>query len=288
MKLIIAKNLVSIQDLIGVETPAPTDSFMPIPHHTLVEMVREALTRAGLTIVAEEHSLSKGGQRYFGGFAVTGAGMDGADRVIVVGVRNSHDKAFAAAICIGNRMTVCENLCFSSDVKLARRHTLNILKDLPRVISDAVARIVSHWNDMGQRIEAYKAKVITEEQAAALIVKFVDAKAYPLGDIYHCVKEFRNPRHEEFKGSTLWTLYNAVTETLKGRDINVLAFRTMTVQSILDPVAGHTPVIEVQEIVTVGCESNPEPAGTDYRQDAIEVESEVVWSAQDDEMDGDR
>jgi hypothetical protein len=59
-------------------------------------------------------------------------------------------------IAAGNQMMVCENLCFSSDVKLARRHTTHILGDLPRVLASAVARVTSHWQDMGKRIDAYQ------------------------------------------------------------------------------------------------------------------------------------
>jgi hypothetical protein len=71
------------------------------------------------------------GLRYFGAFALTGKEINGDDRQVVLAIRNSHDKAFAAAVCIGNKVLCCENLCFASDIKLARRHTLNILADLP-------------------------------------------------------------------------------------------------------------------------------------------------------------
>jgi hypothetical protein len=267
MGLIIAKQLVDFEKLLAVETPEATDSFMPIPHAMLVEMTREAIARAGLTIVSEEHSLARGGLRYFGGFALSGPDINGTDRRIVLGLRNSHDKAFAAAICIGNQMMVCENLCFSSDIKLARRHTVNILTDLPRVLADAVGRVVSHWNDMGKRIEAYKGLSLSHEKAADLLVSLVDVKAFPAREIYNAMQEFRKPSHEEFNGETMWSLYNAITECLKGGDLSKLPFRTMTVQSIFDRLAGHRPVIEVQEIVTAGCEDNAEPNGTDLRDD---------------------
>lgn len=265
MSLIMSKNRVSFEELMGVETPEATDSHMPIPHHLLVKLVREALAAAGLTVIEEEHGLARGGLRYFGGFAVTGKGIDGEDRQVVVGARNSHDKAFAAAICIGNRMIVCDNLSFSSDVKLARRHTVNILADLPRVIADAVARIVSHWQDMGRRIEAYKATFINESQASDLLVRLVDCKAIPKSKLYDVLVEFRKPRHDEFAGENLWNLYNACTEFLKGSDQSLLPFRTMTIHSQLDPIAHHVPDVEVQEIVTAGCEDAPEPDGTDLR-----------------------
>jgi hypothetical protein len=265
MSLIIAKNKVSYEQLLAVETPEATESHTPIPHHTLVKLTREAISNAGLEIVEEEHALARFGLRYFGAFALTGKEINGDDRQVVLAIRNSHDKAFAAAICIGNKVLCCENLCFASDIKLARRHTLHILADLPRVLADAVGRCVSHWNDMGTRIEKYKETILTSAQAENLIVRLVDAKAVPARDIYNIVQEFRNPSHEEFKGDSLWTLYNAVTEILKGSDLSKLPFRTMTCQSILDPIASHVPTIEVQEIVAEGCEDNPEPDGTDLR-----------------------
>ena len=245
MSLIIAKNKVEFGQLANVVTPEATDSHTPIPHDQLVTMTRDALGNAGLQIVEEEHALARGGLRYFGGFALKGEQIDGTDRNVVLGLRNAHDKSFAASVAIGNRMMVCENLCFSSDVKLARRHTLNIFNDLPRVLADAVARVVSHWNDMGNRIQSYQQTEISEALAADLLVKLVDVKAFPARDIYNAVQEFRNPRHDEFKGGTLWTLYNSITENLKGGDLSKLPFRTMTAQSIFDRMAGHRSAIEV-------------------------------------------
>ena len=142
-------------------------------------------------------------------------------------------------------MMVCENLCFSSDVKLARRHTTHIMSDLPRVLSSAIARVTAHWTDMGNRIESYKQTEV--ESASDLIVQLVDANAFPARDIYKAVNEFRNPRHEEFKGGSLWTLYNSITENLKGSDLTKLADRTMRMQSVFDKVANHIP--DLPEVV---------------------------------------
>jgi len=246
MSLIIAKNKINAEQLATVITPEATDSHQPIAHAALVDLTREAINRAGLIVKSEEHSIARGGLRYFGGFALTGEGIDGADRQIVLGLRNAHDKSFAASICVGNQMLVCENLCFSSDIKLARKHTTHIMNDLPRVLAEAVARVTSHWTDMENRITSYKETEISRNRAADLLIDLVDSKAFPARDIYNAVQEFRNPRHEEFKGGTLWTLYNSITENLKGGDLSKLPFRTMTTQSIFDRIAGHRNVIEAE------------------------------------------
>ena len=264
MSLIMAKNIVTREQLKSADsdaglfvdgkpmaaTPEGTDSHTPIPHFSLVEETHAALDRAGLKVEEEEHALGRGGLRYFGGFALKGNDMKADDRRLVLGLRNAHDKSFAASVCIGNQMMVCENLCFSSDVKLARRHTTNILRDLPMVLSNAISRVVSHWADMGKRIESYKNTEVQRDRCADMVIDLVDAKAFPARDVYKAVQEFRNPRHDEFKGGSLWTLYNGITEHLKGGDLTKLPQRTMTVQSVFDKLAGHAPeIVDAVEIV---------------------------------------
>ena len=111
---------------------------------------------------------------------------------------------------------------------------------------------------MGKRIEAYKNTEV--ENAADLLVQLVDTKALPARDIYKTVNEFRNPRHEEFKGGSLWTLYNGVTENLKGGDLSKLPQRTMTMQSVFDKIANHAPVIVEAEEVAAPVEEVALPA----------------------------
>ena len=71
-----SKNPIAVEDLAKLHTPAGTDTHTPIPHATLVDYTRKALERAGLEITEEEHGLSRGDLRYFGGFAITGKGID--------------------------------------------------------------------------------------------------------------------------------------------------------------------------------------------------------------------
>tara|TARA_R100001460_G_scaffold15791_1_gene34706 strand:- start:1452 stop:2210 length:759 start_codon:yes stop_codon:yes gene_type:complete len=247
--LILAKNKVDSEQLANVVTPAATDTHTPIGHALLAERTRNVIAKAGLEITQEEHAIARGGLRYFGGFALKGEAIDGDDRKLVLGLRNAHDKSFAASVCIGNQMMVCENLCFSSDVKLARRHTVNILRDLNTVLSSAVSRVTSHWADMGNRIASYKESEISKEAASDLVVDLAEMGAFPARSVYKAIQEFRNPRHEEFKGGTLWTLYNGVTEHLKGGDLTKLPQRTMTTQSVFDRLAGHKPkIVEAEEI----------------------------------------
>src|SRR5262249_51585397 len=84
----------------------------------------------GLHVVQEGHGLWRDGQRYFGLMEVRN-GSNADDFGLVVGLRNSHDKSFPAALALGSRVFVCDNLAFSGEVKLSRKHTTYIWRDLP-------------------------------------------------------------------------------------------------------------------------------------------------------------
>lgn len=242
----------SFEQLMGIQTPLATESHVPIPHSTLVNLTREAINRAGMEIVEEEHGIARDGMNYFGGFALRGELINAEDKRLVVGLRNSHLKQFAASICIGASMTVCSNLNFSSDTKLGRRHTTNILTDLPRVLADAVGRCVSQWQTIEQRFEAYKQIEISRDRAADLLIDLADAKALPPRDIYNVINEFRSPHHPEFKEQTLYSLFNAFTQEMKGSDLSKLPYRTMACESIFDKLARFTPaepiILDASEI----------------------------------------
>ena len=136
-------------------------------------------------------------------------------------------------------MLVCENLCFSSTVRLDRKHTAGITRDLPAVFSRAMGRLIPAWTEHGDRLERYKNTGIDERQASHLVCNLAESGALGIRDILPTLREFRAPRHPEFAGATLFNLYNAATEALKGSDLAKLPSRTQFIQTQFDGVAGH-------------------------------------------------
>jgi hypothetical protein len=193
MSLVLGKNHLTRAQLENCKTPAGTDKFVPISHFFLANLVAASLVDAGFKIEEEDHVTNRDDLRYFGGFSLTRSDLAGSDRRIVCGVRNSNDKSFAAAICIGTHMIVCENLCFSAEKQLARRHTKNVLRDLPSVVSQVIAGLVAEWNTMGERIEVYQNWELTEAEASKLIIRLVDHSALPKQKCYDAVQVWRDP-----------------------------------------------------------------------------------------------
>jgi hypothetical protein len=223
--------------LANVVTPAKTATWQPIPHAQLLTGVQRSLERAGLVVVNEAHGLTKGGARYFGLLQM--AAGDDHDSGLVVGLRNSHDKSFPAGLVVGSAVFVCDNLSFSGEVKLARKHTVNIERDLPGLIDGAVGRLGTLRRLQEQRFGAYKTRELTDAQAHDLLVQALDARVIPVTKLPDVLTEWRTPRHSEFAatGKTAWRLFNAFTESLKG-NLDLLPKRTGALHGLLDVVCG--------------------------------------------------
>ena len=93
-------------------TPAASATWVPVPHHRLLEQVEATIVGSGMTVTNQAHALWNGGLRYFGLLEVTN-GRAHDDYGLVIGLRNSHDKSFPAAIALGSAVFVCDNFAFS-------------------------------------------------------------------------------------------------------------------------------------------------------------------------------
>lgn len=203
--------------LYRTETPVPTQSWTPIPHGNLVDEVERSLGAAGYKIVGQQHALARDDNRYFGLFEITN-GHNHDDYHTIVDLRNSHDKSFPAGLVVGSGVFVCDNLCFSGEVKVGRRHTTNINRDLTGLIDAAVGKVYGLRVSQDQRIEQYKATELDQNLSDHLLIELLRARVVTATKIPKILKSFEHPEHPEFKaeGFTAWRLFNAVTENLKG------------------------------------------------------------------------
>ena len=220
-------------------TPAGTRTWSPIPHSRLLDLVETTLGGHGLRVVNQSHALWGDGNRYFGLLEVqNGSAHD--DYGLVVGLRNSHDKSFPAGLALGSGVFVCDNLSFGAEVTLARKHTRFIERDLPQVVHRAVARLTDMRGKQDRRIESYKETELDDRTAHDLIVRSLDSRVVPVTQVPAVLREWREPSHAEFAegGKTAWRLFNAFTESLKGRNLAELPRRTQGLHGLLDAACG--------------------------------------------------
>ena len=224
------------EQLMNLPTPDATESWQPIPHYDLLYSVGETLQRSGLNIVTEAHGLSRDGDRYFGMLQVMN-GENPDDYGLVVGIRNSHDKSFPAALCLGAGVFVCDNLSFSGEVKLARKHTRHILRDLPGLVDRSVGLLGDHRRLQDKRIAGYKCHAMNDSQTHDVLINALDARIITPRAIPDVLQEWRSPAHDEFAPRTAWSLFNAFTETFKGSATRSLP-QTQKLHGLMDSVCG--------------------------------------------------
>lgn len=228
---------VTRDQVFGVRTPDRTRTWVPVPHGNLVARVQDSLERAGLHVVSEAHGLTRDGNRYFGLLQVQN-GHPSDEFGLVVGIRNSHDQSFPVALALGATVFVCDNLSFSGQVKLARKHTSRVELDLPQIVDRGVGLLGDLRRSQETRFSAYRNRELTDGQAHDLVIQAIDGRIVPVTRIPELLTEWRTPRHPEFcQGRTAWRLFNAFTEILKGR-LGELPARTQALHGLLDAACG--------------------------------------------------
>jgi hypothetical protein len=226
----------------AVYTPKPTATWYPINHHQFLNGVESTLQRSGMTIVTQAHGLSHDCKRYFGLLQVANnengdGGATASDFGLVVGLRNSHDKSYPVGLVVGASIFICDNLSFCGEIRLSRKHTVNVARDLPALLDRAVGRLGDLRRSQQQRFDAYKNVHLTDGQAHDIVVRALDARVAPVTRLPAILKEWRSPRHAEFSDRTAWSLFNSFTEILKGQ-LGVLPARTAALHGILDATCG--------------------------------------------------
>ena len=229
--------IASRDELELVKTPPPTQTWFPIPHTLLVDQVKTALCGETIDVVAEQHALGHEGEDYFGILQVSNRSVQ-EDFEYVVGLRNSHGQRYTAELVIGSHVFVCDNLAFSGEVRVARKHTRFILRDLQMLTVKAVGYLAEKWLDQETRINAYRDYRVSEVKSHDLIVRALDARVITSTQIPKVLDEWRNPQHKEFEPRTAWSFFNSVTEVLKGVSVFNLPSRTQALHGLLDQQTG--------------------------------------------------
>jgi len=226
-------NKIQVEELAKIPTPPATATWFPIPHKDIYALCVDNLTRMGYSVKREEHAIAHEGNRWFGVLDLSYAGAP-ADYTLVAGLRNSHDKSFPAGLCVGSKVFVCDNLAFSSEINLARKHTRYIMRDLPRIVGDAMGKLGGMRIAQEKRIDAYKTRDVSDTEAHDFLVRALDMKVIGCQALPHIVNEWRKPRHLDFMPRNAWSLFNAFTEILKAISPTELPNRTIGLHGMMD------------------------------------------------------
>ena len=229
---------VSREDLEKIQAPKGTKTWNPIPHRRMLELVEDAVEKVGLHVVEQAHGVMSDGSRYFGLLELRN-GKNAHDYGLVVGLRNSTDKSLKAGLAVGSTVFVCDNLAFSADIVIGRMHTAHIDRDLPFLVTDAVAKLGGMRDRQDARISAYKATEITDSQVNDLVIRGLDQDIFTATRIPKILEEYRKPRHPEFAvAKNGWRFFNAVTEIAKESPYFDRPRQTILLHKLMDEACG--------------------------------------------------
>jgi len=169
--------------LFDVPTPSATKTWFPLPHWAVLEEVGHQLLNSGFTITDETHALSHEGARYFGVLSVSLPTKSESDYAWVVGVRNSHDQTYPAGLVAGTRVFVCDNLAFSGEVRISRKHTKYAMRDLRHLTARAVGQLGDKFYQLDCRLDAYKCRMLNDAEAHDIVIRAVDCQAITTSQI---------------------------------------------------------------------------------------------------------
>ncbi len=203
-----------IQDLASVPLPQPTESYVPVPYSRLIEEVKLQMPRFGLAVSREEYGLAREGRQMFGVLSCRNGRPD-LDYCLAIGLRSSYDRTLSVGLVAGSRVFCCDNLAFSGEVQAARKHTVNVLRDLPDMVYRMLTQISTQRSRIDSEIEAMKRCALTTGEADHLIVDAIRRRVIKSIRVAEVLREWDAPQHPEFQGRTAWSLFNAFTEALK-------------------------------------------------------------------------
>lgn len=228
---------VSLDELARVPCPPPTETWFPLPHAEVLNTSVTTLERAGFHVIKQSFALSRSDCRFFGTLDLDAPVCEGV--CLTVGVRNSTDKSFPIGFCCGERVFVCDNLAFGSEIVIAKKHTRFGKERFNEGIAQAVGSLPQYRAMAAARIDRLCGYPLSDDLANSLLLQ-----AWEEGIVSHrllpqVIHTYRQPALEEFGARTAWSLFNAFTAVLKARlpQPQVHAALTIKLQSLMDAAA---------------------------------------------------
>jgi hypothetical protein len=134
----------------------------------------------------------------------------------MLGLRNSHDKSLPIGIAFGSRVFVCDNLAFSADHVIRRKHTVRAKRELPALLADIIQPLKEQRQAQNQRLLTYQGAALSDQQADHAIMQMYRKDIIGVQAIGHVLKAYDEPPHD-WGGRTAWRLFNAAAFALSGK-----------------------------------------------------------------------
>jgi hypothetical protein len=191
--------------------PQKTETYTPVPHKDLMDMVLSETDMKGFYLKKAEHQAIKDTNVLLSRYAFTGpdTGMD-----FCVATLNSYNKTKPVSIGIGTQVVICENGMIAADYRIKRKHTGDAWKDLHEMIKSSVNILGDeYYRNFKIKMELSEIEVSKKEYASIIGDMFLNEKIITPTQLGIVSEEF--DKSELFPEPTAWSMYNHITQALK-------------------------------------------------------------------------
>ncbi len=203
--------MITEYDILTAEAPISTASYTPVPHMTLINMVKEKLDKHNLQISNTSYSGNNRINQMFGVYDL--ANSDGETN-LNIGFRNSYDKTLPVGLVAGGTVLVCSNLMFRGEIKVVRKHTKNVFNDIDTLLENVIQSAKYEYQMLIDDKEKMKVKMLDKRQMAELAGRmFIEERILTANQMSELKREIYHS--EFFHDDTLWDFYNHSTHALK-------------------------------------------------------------------------
>jgi len=200
------------EELRLIPAPEPTKTWYPLRHSEVLDTVESILDQNGFRIAKRQVLVSQDQARMFATLDLTSHITPEVG--LSVGVRNSSDKTFPLGFAAGNRVFVCDNLSFQSELIVSRKHTRFGADRFREAISSAVGSLDAFRIEERRRIEVLQNTKLDHNQAAAFMLRAAEEKIVPWRHLPGVLQKWQTPALVAFDPRNYWSLLNAFTSEL--------------------------------------------------------------------------
>jgi hypothetical protein len=206
--------LVTREQLDLIKLPDATDSYIPVSHYHLADklITISADILRDYALIGETYAVARQGNQMF---AVLKFQREESDMALSIAFRNSYDRSMSLGIAIGATVFVCDNLAMQGDIVIMRRHTKNVWNELEDLAITTLYKSQRRFDQIVADAETMKHSPIHDEEAFKLMGLLYGLGIVGPRQLTVVKEEWLRPRHDVFRERSLWSFYNACTESLK-------------------------------------------------------------------------
>jgi len=198
--------------VLAIDPPEGTATWQPIAHRELIFALEVELTIAQqFEIIRKDYSLSQDGHQMFGVWTLQSINNDMA---FALGLRNSTNKRLSVGVVAGTRVFVCDNLAFSGEFIVFRRHTSRIRDDLHSMVAAAVEQVSGKLLDFADWHKQLINYCLPKQRAEMLTFRAMEQRILPPSKFNQFYKLFFDAK-APYRAPTLLHWHEAITEILR-------------------------------------------------------------------------